>query len=141
MEHLYEDFKKKITGEIIFAVQKMREHENPEQKLFFFSAIYSIIQRVCNIEYNKDLIFAYLVINNTYQMFMARLRAIKAGETTIQFSKDQFDGLEDAALQMIKALESNQDLTPALKAFSIIAYSTTGNGYYLKEKGILKVGA
>jgi hypothetical protein len=126
-----------ILDEIDFVLEKMKTAKDPLRKLYFFSGIYAVIQRVFNIEYDEDLVFAHLILNETYKAFMARL---KPGEPQIGLREEQLDRLQALAEQLAENFSSNRDLYSTLREFSILAYSTTGNGNYLLEKGMLHLG-
>jgi hypothetical protein len=139
MEKLSDNYRFILKEEIIFVTKKMRAGKSLDEKLFFFSAIYAMIQRIINLEYNGDLVFAFHVIQRTYEMFFQRLTALKSGDTSVLMSEAHFIALDEAMMAFLRVLEENGSLDVALKAFSIASYSTTGNGYYLMEKGMLKI--
>jgi len=139
MEKLSDKYRAVLKEEILYVVNKMHDSQNIEQKIFFFSAIYAMIQRIINLEYNGDLLFAHHVIQRTHEMYIQRLMAIKAGDMSVPFSEEHLIVLEKASMELVQALDKKSTLTSALKTFSIASYSTTGNGYYLMEKGMLKI--
>jgi len=131
--------RKHIADEIEIAVNMMKESRDASEKLYYFSAIYGILQRIYNIEYDEDLVFAHLVIQLTHQGFMQRLAAIKQGDSTVMISEEQFDKLTDLSDELGDKIRDNEDFVATLKKIVILLYSTQGNGYYLMKKGVLKI--
>ena len=133
-------YRKMIADEINFAVKKMAETQNASEKLFFFSAVFGILHRIFNIEYDSDLVFAQSIIRATHDAFMNRLKAIQhGGDNTVSLSDNQFEKLTSLTKELAKKIKKNEDVTDTLKKFTILTHSTTGNGYYLTQKGLLKI--
>jgi len=133
-------FKETIIDEIDYVIKKMDESPSAEKKLYYFSAVYAVMQRVFNLEYDPNLVYAHFVTNNTYNYFIERLRAIEKGkEDTIPITEEQFARLTELTKELADNISEKKDITPTLKKLSVLAYSTTGNGYYLLQKGLLKI--
>lgn len=130
---------KLIVNEINFAVSKMIESQDAIEKLFYFSGIFGVINRVYNIEFDSDLLFAHFVLRTTHEAFLNRVKAIQQGDRAVILNDDQFDKLNVLSKELSKKIEKNEDLFSTLKNFSNLMYSTTGNGYYLMKKGALKI--
>jgi len=112
----------------------------PVEKLYFFSAIYAVANRIFNIEFHSELVFIHNVIQVTYQQISTNLTAASQGnKLAIGIPNGLFDGLEGAVEEMIARISKNQDIYPVLQKMSDLAYSTTGNGRYLHLKGILTI--
>lgn len=132
-------FRTAIINEIKFVLKKMKESTSFEKKLFYFSAIPAEFLRVLNLEYDQDILYIYHVINHTHIAFQQRIRAIKAGDTIVAIDDRQLDRLERLLADILDAVEQNKKIDNVLKVFIELAYSTGGNGYYLMEKGLLKI--
>lgn len=140
MISLSPQLKEKFLEEVNYSVEKMEKTSDPLQKLYYFSATYGVIQRLFNIEYNQDLVFAHFILSEAYKSFAGRIRIFKDNQdTTIPLLVEQMERLTNLTKELAKRIEGNKDLTDTLKKFVILAYSTTGNGFYLYEKGILKI--
>jgi hypothetical protein len=50
-----------------------------------------------------------------------------------------FDGLQDALSLLADSIESGERTYSILERIANLAYSTSGNGYYMFLKGMLKV--
>ena len=132
-------FRTAIINEIKFVLKKMKESTSFEKKLFYFSAIPAELLRVFNLEYDQDILYIHHVINHTHIMFQQRIINIKAGDTTVVIDDRQIDRLESLINDVINVIEQNKKFYNVLKAFIELAYSTSCNGYYLREKGLLKI--
>lgn len=128
--------KKKIIEEIKFAIGQMKENPNPEIKLYYFSAVYGVMPRVFNFEFDKDLVFAHFILSSVYNNINQRL---KSTDSVVMLPQNIFERLTELTEKLLNALEKNEDICEILKNFTMLGYVTTGNGYYLYKKGILKI--
>ncbi len=135
-----DDDKKIILDEIKYVIQKMIKARSAEEKLYFFSGIYSVIKRTFNISCDSDLIYLHFVLRNVYQNIHARHQAIsKGGESLIPLSEEFFKRLIQITKELSKKVEKEESLNETLKKYAILSYTITGNGYYLVQKGLLKI--
>lgn len=135
-----DNFRQILVSEIDYAAKKMEESPTTGKKLYFFSAVHGVIQRIFNLEYDSDLVYAHFVLINTYNSFSERLHAIEKGqEDTIPLSEEQFKKLTVLTEELAKNISGKKDITPTLKKFGILSYTATGNGYYLLQKGLLQI--
>jgi hypothetical protein len=134
-----EQYKDIIVKELEFVIRKMDEAPKLEGKLYFFSAVQGILNRILNLEYSADLLLAYYITNETLKMFQQRQAAFKAGDTAIALTEEQVQKLSQITSGFLKAMKNDEKLDDVLKDYVVLLYSTTGNGYYLMEKGFLKI--
>jgi hypothetical protein len=129
-----------IIKEIDYALKRMEETENPEEKLYFFSAIYAMIQRVFNIQYDSNLIYAHFILNETYKALQGRFKAIEQGaDRLVPLTEEHFTTLHNLTKELLQNFIDEKNIDETLKKFVLLAYSTTGNGYYLFQKRLLKL--
>jgi hypothetical protein len=128
--------KNKLAKEIRFVLEKIKGDEDPKAKLYYFSAIYGIMSRIFNLEYAPDLIFAHFVLSSTYNQINSRLQN---PDKVIKIPDELFDKLIDATSELLEVIENNKNLYEVLKKFTLLSYVTIGNGYYLYQKGLLKI--
>lgn len=131
-----EENKQSIISELEFSIQKMKEEQNPKTKLYFFSAVYGILQRIFNIDYDPDLVFAHFVINQVYNNIAA---AHMNPDPIIKLPEDLFERLTVVTGDFLEAIKKDENLYEVLKKYSLIGYVALGNGYYLYQKGLLKI--
>jgi len=138
--NISDESRKVIVNEIGFVIKMMDKSQDPSQKLYYFSGVYALIQRIINQDFDKDLVLAHLVLKHTYESFQHRFHAIyRGGDKTIVLNDEQLNGIGDCLKEFSKAIEKKESINIILNKFAILAYSTTGNGFYLLQKGMLKM--
>jgi len=129
-----------FANEIDFVLQRMKESNDASAKLYFFSGVYACALRIINIEFDPELAFVHHVVQAAHQQVDARITRLQQGQDrAIGFPEKFFDRLEDALEEMKAKIKHGEEMYPALQTISNLAFSTTGNGYYLYLKGVLPV--
>lgn len=135
-----DNLRKIIVDEFEYVVGQMRAEKDLSRKLYFFSATYGVIHRILNLEYDPTLNLLHMVLNGTYNAINSRVSALGQGiETGIGLPANLFEKLEETTETLGKAIEKDASPLDALERLAVLSYSTTGNGYYLFQKGILKL--
>lgn len=130
----------KIVDEINFVIKMMNSSQNISQKLFYFSGVHALIHRIFNQDFDEDLIVMHLVLHNTHGSFMNRFKVFEQGaDRTVEVNDKQIEGLTASLKELAEAIEKKANIENILKKFIVLSYSTTGNGFYLLQKGILKI--
>ncbi len=131
-----------IVKEIDFVLQKMSEAATTEEKLYYFSAAHGVINRVMNFDCNPVLVFAHQVLSAVHGTFMSRLAAAKSGgEKHLAITPEMVKKLQETLGKFRTALEQKDQakIYNAMQQFANIGYTATGNGFYLYQKGLLKI--
>ena len=128
-----------VVSELRFAAARMREKSNVADKLYFMSATWGMIQRIFNIEFDSELVFAHQVLSNTHNHINSRIQGPHLGEMTSQMPAKLFELLENDLDQLANQWELNEDIGDVLAHISLLGYVATGNGFYLYSKGLLKI--
>ena len=135
-----DSYKKILIDEINFAVKRMDSAERAPEKLYYFSAIFGVFHRIYNLDYNSDLVYAHFILRATHDAFLNRLKAIEqVKDHTILLSNKQFDKLSTLSKELARKINVAEDMDETLKKFTILLFSTTGNGYYLMQRGCYKL--
>ena len=138
--NISDSFRELIINEVSFVVEKMEEKEGFREKLYYFSGIQGLLQRIFNIEYDPDLLFAFNVFESTQKSFMDRYGAIeKGGDKAVLIYQEQMDGLIEGAKEFANKIKNKKNFDSTLKKLIVLSFSTTGNGFYLMQKGVLKI--
>lgn len=138
--NINDNFRKILVKEINYVVKKMNESSDAREKLYYFSAVYGVVLRIFNLEYDSDLVYAHFILNETHKAFMERLQTIlKGGEKVVPLLEEHFMKLAAFTKELGKRIEKDEDISDTLKKFAILSFTTTGNGYYLQQKGLLKI--
>lgn len=135
-----ENHRSLIVEEMEFANKKMNESQDGLEKLYYFSAIFGVLHRIFNTEFNPELLYIHFILRATHEAFQNRLNAIiKGGDTSVKLSDAHFDKLSALSKELCSKIKKKQEVNETLKKFVNLTYSTTGNGHYLMEKGWLKI--
>jgi len=138
--NLSKHMKRLFIDELNFVLQNMRTTDKPMEKLYFFSAIYAVANRIFNIEFHSELVFIHNIFQAAYKQINESLTPVLQGQgIAIGIPSDVFVGLEAATEELITRISNNQEIYPVLQKISELAYSTTGNGRYLHFKGVLTI--
>ena len=129
-----------FANEIDFVLQRMKESNDTSAKLYFFSGVYACAFRIINIEFDPELAFVHHVLQTAHQQINARITMLQQGQDrAIGLPNKLFARLEEALEEMKARIKQGEETYPALQTISNLAFSTTGNGYYLYSKGVLPV--
>jgi len=132
--------KRQLLTELTFVVKNMRDTTNASEKLYYFSALYGMAQRLMNLDFDSELCFLFQVLQLSYQMINTRVVALQSGqEKGIRIPENLFGSLENYLQELGDTINKEENTCPILQKILNIAYITTGNGYYLYLKGQLKV--
>ncbi len=136
------NYHKMIVDELESVIKLCNDAKTIEDKLYFFSGSFGIINRVMNFYSDSTLIFMHQVLQTTYQAFSQRQQARKipgAIFNTIPkvFFKALFSYLSDL-LAAFKEEDKNK-IWGILEKFSVLTYATSGNGFFLYLGEKLKI--
>ncbi len=88
------------------------------------------------IEYDSDLVFAHMVLKSTHDTLTQK--ALNH-DPIVQLDQERFDILYRLSETFCEKIEKDENFYDVLKEFSVLTYSTGGNGYYSAYKGVLKI--
>jgi hypothetical protein len=138
--NISKDMRSKIISEIEYVTDKMKKNPNPLEKLYYFSAIFGLFQRVINFECDPELIFIYQVSNLTYNALNSRISSMaQRADAGVNLPDKAFEKIENDLEELANQITLNKPVYAVLQDMANIAYSATGNGYYLYQKGMLKL--
>lgn len=134
-----ENHKNIIVKEFLGAAKLMKEDGTAEDKMFYFSSTFGILSRIFNLEYDPQLVLAHFILQSAHGNISARIKAINDGDQVIKFPGEFIDKLSNKVEVLADLIEKNEDLYGTLQDINEITFVTTGNGYFLYKKGILKI--
>lgn len=126
-----------LISEVRTVVEYMSKSNTPQEKMFFFSAIFGIANRIMNMEYDPELAFLHHVTLAAYGTINTNLALM--AQSVVTLPPNVFDKLQDALNNLANHIEEGKKTYPVLEVISNLAYSTSGNGYYLFLKGMLTI--
>jgi len=138
--NISKEMQKTFTEDLEFVVKQMKESTEISTKMYYLSATFSCAQRIINIEFDEEMAFIQCCLQYTHQLLEARRQRLQQGqEKEIIFPPNLFERLEEDLSELQAKVEEGKETYKILQKISILAYSVTGNGYYLYSKGILKI--
>lgn len=130
--------KKILIDEIDFVIQKIKEEDNPEIQIYYYSAIFTMAQRILNINYDPHLEYIHLVLSGAFSIVQDRLARMKTGDQVVEFIPGFFDYLVGYLEELRDHIKANKETHKTLEKIMVLSNLTTGNGYYRYKKGITK---
>jgi len=131
-------FRKELVQELRNVSKMMKGEKNLEKKIYYFSAAYGITNRHYRYAFSGEVLLADLVLTASYQTLTERLNMLKSGNTTVMMDEQVFEKIQDGLLELADAFENRKPAQDALECILTEAFSISGPGNYLKEKGMLK---
>ena len=128
-----------MANEIRTAVDYMSKTNVAQEKMYFFSAVFGIANRIMNLEFDPELGFVHHVTNAAHVTINGNLALVAQGQSVRTFPPQFFEKLQEALEDLASHIEKGEPTYPELERISNLAYSTSGNGYYLFLKGALKI--
>ncbi len=133
-----QNFKAHAIKEFEFVISKLKEPSPIEDRLYYYSAMYGEINRIMNIECSRELVFLHQVLNTVHSLFQVRLQsATRGGERPLAIDDRMLNALISLSEELVERIRADRDSTDICISLINLAYATTGNGYYLYQKGEL----
>lgn len=137
-----DNYLKLIVDEFKEVEKLCNEAVAPEDKLYFFSATYGIINRVMNLHYDSILIFSHQILQAVHQTLSQRLStATPNGPISTSVPTVMINSLTAYLPELTSAFEDKDDnkIRAMLEKYNTLSYATGGNGFYLLLRGKLKL--
>ncbi|MBP2029351.1 hypothetical protein J2755_000271 [Methanohalophilus levihalophilus] len=132
-------FRQELIKELRRIAIVMKKEDDPERKLYLFSASYGVAARTYRYSFSKHYLLAEFVLNTAYTAIGDRIQRIKSGDPTVEIAEEHFEKLQSAVASLADAFETDESVLEPLETILAIAFSTSGAGNYLKEKGMLEL--
>jgi len=142
LHSLPEEFRNRLVNEFRLALAHMAEAESPAQYIFYYSIFYGEIVRVLNWHWDETLALIWSNVQHTHQAIATSVSATAAGNTAVALPKEFYDAVTRTSSALTDHVENNGDdaeLCRILGRLAELTYSSTGNGYYLLQKGVIKL--
>jgi len=128
-----EEFKSRLLSELNFVIRKVSEEPDAPRKLYFLSAAHGAFERTMRFHLEPELVIAHSLLNVSYSMLLDRFNRVKGGDVAVQLPEDWQKQIVEYLTELRKAIKENRSIYPALEKMILLAYSTTGPGYYTKS--------
>jgi len=134
------DSNKTLVDEFRYVANRLKKESEIPNKLYIYSAAPAVVNRILNIEFSPDLMLIHAILQSTYTEIYNTLVSITTGvEKVITIPEGVFNCLAQSLQDLADVILKEGDITPQLGKIAIAGYAATGNGYYLYQKGILKL--
>ena len=139
MLYVSDNLRALIVSEFRYAVSQMRATQIIGDKLYFMTATGGMVQRIFNIEFDQELVFAHQVLTYAQSHIAGRLNSPRQGQMTSVMPPGLLEALEDDLEELANRWEKPEDIADILSHITLLGYSATGNGFYLFTKGQLSL--
>ena len=136
---LSDNYKKEIIKEFKFISEKIKDTGDLGQVIFYLSAAHGIINRILNFEFDPHLLFIHFVLNQSFQSIKSRVDQTLSRRTTIPIAPEFFFKFSQLLDELTQVIEKDEEAFRILEKITTLVYTITGNGYYLQQKGIIKL--
>jgi len=136
---LSKEYKAKIESEFDFVIHKMTESEAPDQMLYYFTGIQTLLNRIMNFEYSDELLFTFFILERAYKDIVNHLGSLNHGNKVVTFHDDFGAKLLEYTKELKQGFFNTKTRIEILKKIIVLSYTCNGNGYYLSEKGIIEI--
>jgi hypothetical protein len=135
-----EPYKSKLLSEFDHVLVRLTEERRADEKMYYFSALHGTVNRILNFECTEELIMLHHILSTLFTAFNGRILALmQDAEPAIKLDPLLLDKLVEHTRNLAEALREDKDPTGIYRKMIALAYATTGNGYYLYQKGALKI--
>lgn len=141
MLKLPKNLRSKLVSEFRYAAERMGEAEAPAEKLYFFSVLFGEATRVLNWHWDRELALIWFVTQQAQQVIASREQSIKQGDPIVRLPNEYFQALTKNVAELADYVEqegNEQQLLEIIGKFAELTYMTTGNGFYLAQRGMIK---
>ncbi len=136
---LSKEFKAKIEEQFDFVLKKMEQSESPHMMLYYFSGIQSQLNRILNLEFSEELVFSYFVLERAHKDIVGALASMNQGSPVVTFHEKFGDKLVELTKDLKNGFFNSKTRDEVLRKIVVLAYTCTGNGFFLTEKGDIDI--
>ena len=133
--------RERLRSEFRFAADSMAATPVLAKKLFLFSALFAEVNRAMNQHWDAELALTHLVLVSAHRDMLGRISQLPPLSEDVP--QELPEALTKAAADLADLFEKpEQDaakLHEVLARVAEVAYTATGNGYYLYLKGAVKL--
>ncbi len=128
-----DELKSRLLSELNFVIRKVSEEPDASRKLYFLSAAHGAVERTMRFHLEPKLVITHTILNVCYSMLLDRFNRVKGGDIAVQLPEDWSRLAVEYLTELERAISEDKAIYPALEKMILLAYSTTGPGYYTKS--------
>lgn len=129
------EYRDMLIKELSYCREKMIEERDPLKKSFYYSALYWRTYSILNLEFDYQLYFMNYVLATSYNTIANYFDEERVFELPGIF----FDALCRYLGQLEAKIRNGEDIYSTLEKIANLTMIADGTGYYLFEKGVLKI--
>jgi len=128
-----DDLKKRLLDEFDFCIQKIQEEEHVRKKLYYFSGIYGVVERIMRFHFDPQLIMVHAVLSVCYGSLMGLVDSRKRGDIAREMPTNLSETLVEYLTELRHALSQDKDTYKILEKFIALGFRASGPGYYTTQ--------
>ena len=118
----------------------MREEQDVEAKVYYFSATFGAAHRVLNLYYDSTLVLLHEVLIHAFQSLDGLVSQRRAQPwMKVRIPEGYFEAMATGLESLALRIEKGQSVHDAILRIAEIGYSVTGNGNYLLERNRIQL--
>jgi len=134
------EYKKTIIDEFEKVIKLISESKTLQDELYYFSAMFGIINHIMNLEMNSTLVAIHQILKEAHTAFSQRLNQPKLPNVeSLEFPKQVWQSLKNILPTLVVSIKDNDDekLRVLLEKIIYHSYANSGNGFYNLKKGTM----
>jgi len=129
-----------LEKELRYTSDKIIGEEGISRKVFFYGAAVAATHRIIEMCYEPELVLLDMVLEVSCSIINERVEdIIQEKNTAIELIDGFFDKLAQAVGDLAECIKSGKSTYKIMETIVMLAHTTTGTGYYLYTKGLVKV--
>ncbi|MCJ7423485.1 hypothetical protein MUP01_04350 [Candidatus Bathyarchaeota archaeon] len=129
-----------LEKELRYISDRIIGEDDLKRKVFFFSASSNVIRRIMSTYFDPQLALMDMVFDVSCNTISERVENLTAEkDTTVELIDGFFEKLAESLTDLADCIHAGKDSYKILEKIATQALTTTGAGYYLYTKGIIKV--
>jgi hypothetical protein len=122
--------KDRVLSECDFILEQIRQEALIKKKLYFFSGLYTAIERVMRLSPDPQLVLLHMALSTCYHSLLALVGNRERGDIAVEIPDNLSATLEAYLKELRDKIEKNDNLYVTIEKFADLAYLSTGAGYY-----------
>lgn len=135
-----DELSSELEKELRYISDRIIGEDDLKRKVFFFSASSNAVRSVMGTHYDPQLALMDMVLYVSCSTISERIENfISEKDKTIELVDGFFEKLGECLTDLADCIHAGKDTYKILEKIAALALTTTGAGYYLYTKGIIKV--
>ena len=129
-----------IVLELRFVLNQMRLAPTDADKMYFLSGATGMIQRIFNLDFDAELLFAHQVLTVVRDQINGRIsQPMLPPQISGTIMSQVISRVEASIEELANRWQNGQGIGDLLQDLAVLSYAASGNGHYLITKGVFKI--